>query len=181
MPLHVAGLRARHVRQDSGERDATARRWPPPQKPLSPVIARVTTCRRGSVRRSTAAEPDARRPEHASSSRLAPRRRRGGARGSPAAGAGWARVFSRRAHGAVARSRPRYMQKGACAPWSSSWAYLWPVGRSVSLSAFPRCALAHRTTGGGITESERLAGPGHEDESVQLFSCCWRRASCAQL
>jgi hypothetical protein len=131
MPLHctslgLGGLRSR----------ATGERFPTPPRnggsgTFSPQWSRA--------HHNVADEP----------SRLAPRRRRGGARG-PLAGA--------RGHGHDIWRGGGGGGGGACAPWSS-WAYLWPGGGSVSLSAFSRCAQwrPHRTglqpTGRGITES----------------------------
>jgi hypothetical protein len=90
---------------------------------------------------------------------------------APPAGAERARGASRRAHGAPFR-RARALAAtidagGACAPWSST--HHGPIcGRLIAPSRFLLFPGAHwhRTTGGGITESERLAGPGHEDESI---------------
>jgi hypothetical protein len=99
-----------------------------------------------------------------------------------------ARGASRRAHGARAGARGHDIWRGggggggARAPWSS-WAYLWPGGGSVSLSAFSRCAQWHgrtglQPTGRGITESERLAGPEPDvDDSMHYSAAAGKRGS----
>jgi hypothetical protein len=127
MPLHVAGLRARHVC--------------PRNLSLQQVIARVTTCQRG-----TCVEARLR-------SRSAPRpgwRLVGAAvvRAGPAcrgrASAWRLAACTRRALSPRSRARGHDRCRGCMRTMviNSSWAYLWPVDRSVSLSAFPRCALA---------------------------------------
>lgn len=146
LPLHVAGPgRATLARDRRAFSYSTAERRK--RNLFSPVVARASRRGRRDLQAGSSSAPRWR--ARATGGRVAPRGAHT-ARGQALA----ATIYAWAGRGG-----------GACAPWSS-WAYLWPGGGSVSLSAFSRCAQWHsRTglqptgTGRGITESERLAGP----------------------
>ena len=161
MPRHAAGR--------AGLRNAA----PPRSRARLPLGALHAPLTRGSARCVPSMAAAARAQSGAS--RLAPRRRRGGAgpRRQPAGPGPRARgARARASRHARGRARGHYICRGARAPRpprAYRQTYQWRIGRSVSLSAFsPASALAHRGRHSGKREII-LAGRVHG----RAFSYCW--------